>query len=334
MNTIDIHSHTVPQIYSEALQSGAIRNPDSFPIPKWSVEDHVKMMDEHKIQACVVSISSPGLRFAEDDAAMNLARAINIQHAEIISSHPARFGAFALLPMPNLEASLSEIAYALDVLKLDGVGLYTNYEGVYLGDAKFAPILDELHRRKAVVFVHPASPPHSDELTLGYPAPMIEYPFDSTRMVVSLLDTNTLERCNHIRFIVCHGGGTLPLLAPRIGPMMQMKEGREKVSALLHIKQTEREIRSLYFDLAGATHPGFLAALKETHDPSKLMMGFDFPFMPSFTINHSKDGVNEFAGFSDREKLKIDNANAKVLFPRLADAIDLAHKSARIAQRA
>jgi predicted TIM-barrel fold metal-dependent hydrolase len=193
------------------------------------------MMDSHNIQACVLSLSAPGLDFASPDLAMNLARTINIQFAEIIRDHPTRFGAFALLPLPNVEAALQEIAYALDVLKLDGVGLFTNYEGVYLGDLKFAPILDELHRRKAVVFVHPTKPPCSDKLTLGYPAPMLEYPFDTTRMVLSLLDTDTLDRCNHIRFIICHGGGALPLLIHRIAPLMAVKTGGNKISTLINM---------------------------------------------------------------------------------------------------
>jgi predicted TIM-barrel fold metal-dependent hydrolase len=324
MTTIDVHSHIMPDIYLDALKAANARNVDGYPPPEWSLKDHLKMMDDHKIQACVLSVSSPGLSFADSETAANLARAINIQFADIIRNHPARFGAFALLPLPNIEAALREIEYSLDVLKLDGVGLYTNYEGAYLGDPKFAPILDELHKRKAVVFVHPTTPPHSEELTLGYPAPMLEYPFDSTRMVLSLLDTNTIERCNHIRFIISHGGGTLPLLTPRIGPLMQIKKGGNKLSALVDIMRTEREIGHLFFDLTAATHPAFLAALKECHEPAKLLAGFDFPFMPTQSINRAKDGIESFEGFSDKDKADMDAENARKLFPRLAGAIQQA----------
>jgi predicted TIM-barrel fold metal-dependent hydrolase len=321
MTTIDVHSHVLPEVYLDALQAAGIKNIDGFPTPDWSLEAHLKMMNGHDIQACVLSLSAPGLDFALPDLAMNLARTINIQFAEIIRDHPTRFGAFALLPLPNVEASLQEIAYALDVLKLDGVGLFTNYEGVYLGDPKFAPVLDELHRRKAVVFVHPVKPPCSDKLTLGYPAPMLEYPFDTTRMVLSLLDTDTLDRCNHIRFIICHGGGALPLLIHRIAPLMSAKRGGNKLSTLINIMTVERKTRSLFFDLTAATSDAYLGLLREVYEPSQLLMGFDFPFMPPISINPAKKAVAAFDKFSSREIASIDQGNASELFPRLLTAI-------------
>jgi predicted TIM-barrel fold metal-dependent hydrolase len=322
MTTIDVHSHVLPELYLDALRAAEVKTIDGFPIPEWRLEDHLKMMDDHNIQACVLSLSSPGLDFAEPDIAVNLARAINIQFAEIIGDHPARFGAFALLPLPNVEASLMEIAYALDVLKLDGVGLFTNYGGVYLGDLKFGPVLDELHRRKAVVFVHPTKPPCSDKLTLGYPAPMLEYPFDTTRMVLSLLGTDTLDRCAHIRFILCHGGGALPLLLTRIGPLLSVKKGGNKLTALTDMMAIERRTSALFFDLTAATSDAYLGVLKEVHDPSKLLMGFDFPFMPPISIDSAKNAVAAFDDFSQKEKTSIDQGNASELFPRLMNAID------------
>jgi 6-methylsalicylate decarboxylase len=329
MSTIDVHSHVLPDFYLEALQRAGVTNIDGFPTPDWSLTAHLKMMDSHDIQACVLSLSSPGLEFAEPDLAVELARKINILFSEIILDNPARFGAFALLPLPDVEASLKEIAYALDVLKLDGVGLFTNYEGVYLGDARFAPILDELHRRRAVAFVHPTKPADSDRLTLGYPAPMLEYPFDTTRMMLSLLDTDTLERCSHVRFILCHGGGALPLLVPRIGPLMIAKKGGNKLSAVINLMRVERQVQSCFFDLTAATSPAYLASLKEMHDSSKLLMGFDFPFMPPRVIGKAKDGVSQFEGFSDKDKSAIDHTNAKDLFPRVEKEIEQASSISR-----
>jgi len=111
------------------------------------------------------------------------------------------------------------------------------------------------------------------------------------------------------------------LLVPRIGPLMIAKKGGNKLSALINIMRVERQVQSCFFDLTAATSPAYLASLKETHDPSKLLMGFDFPFMPPGAIGKAKDGVSEFEGFSDKEKSAIDQDNAEKLFPRLTKAI-------------
>lgn len=177
------------------MSDAGINNVDGFPLPRWSPADSLAMMGRQHIAAAMLSISAPGLSFTTGAAAAALARAVNEENAQITTAHPARFGSFAQLPLPDIDAALAELAYALDTLKLDGVGLYSNYAGRYLGNEFFAPLFEELNRRRAVIFVHPTHPPGFERLSLGFPAPMLEYPFENTRMVCNLVATGQLRAC-------------------------------------------------------------------------------------------------------------------------------------------
>ena len=134
----------------------------------------------------------------------------------MVADHPTRYGMFASLPLPDTSASLLELKYALDVLHAEGIVLMTNYRDRYLGDPDFAPIFDELNRRKAVVYVHPTTCGCNVDVLPDNPAALIEFPHDSTRTITSLLFSGTFSRCPDIRFIFSHAGGTLPFLANRI----------------------------------------------------------------------------------------------------------------------
>ena len=314
--TIDVHTHPMPDTYLAAVKKKGITEKDiGFPLFPWTVESRLADMDKYGVQAEVLSLSSPGLRFWHGQEAVDLGRQLNDELADIMRAHPTRFGGYATLPLPDVDAALDEIAYGFDVLHMDGVVLMTNYEGHYLGDPLFAPVMDELNRRQAVVFVHPTESPCIERLNFGYPAPMIEYPFDSTRMVISLLDTDTITRCPDIRFIVSHGGGTLPLLAPRIGELFSWKRHLDPVATAKKLKE---QIATLYFDLAIVCYPSALAAIKESHDPAKLMMGFDAPFLPADSIGKAKQNFTDFPGFTEEQRGMIDADTARTLFPRLA----------------
>ena len=198
--TIDVHTHLISKAYLEALDRAGITSEKiGFPMQVWDVKTRLSEMDEFGVQAQVLSVSSPGLRFWNGEEAAKLARTLNEELAGIVREHPTRFGAYATVPLPDVTAALKEIIYCLDELKMDGVCLMTNYDGHYPGDPAFAAVMDELNRRKAVVFIHPTESVCIDQLNLGYPAPMIEYPFESTRMVLSLLDTDTITRCPESR---------------------------------------------------------------------------------------------------------------------------------------
>jgi len=304
---IDVHSHFLPEQYLKALNESGVKDIEGFPIGTWSLVEHLKVMNQNEITKCLISISSPGLNFISGTAAQQLARSINETAADIKKAQPDRFGAFALLPLPDVDAAVQEIAYALDVLNLEGIGLYTNYGGVYLGDKTLDPVFDELNRRKATVFVHPTAPSVFESLSLGFPAPMIEYPFDSTRMVINLISSGTLERCPDIKIIVSHGGGTIPFLAPRIAGMMAgMKRSQNPREYNQKIMQL---FGSLYFDLTAATHPGALYSISKLMPASHLLMGFDYPYMPPVSITGAVKDFYAFNHFTAEEHTAIEYGN-------------------------
>ena len=172
---VDVHAHFLPPDYVAAAKAAGHLEPDGMPgWPAWSEAQHLELMDAHGIASAMLSISSPGVHFGDDAAARELARHVNTYGAEVVRRHPRRFGHFASLPLPDVDGSIAELSYALDVLGSDGVAVESNHGGVYLGDPMLEPVWQELDRRRCTVFVHPTSPPNADSLGLGLPRPMLE----------------------------------------------------------------------------------------------------------------------------------------------------------------
>ena len=304
---IDVHSHFLPDFYVEAMRGAGIHDVDGWPVPRWSAQDALNMMKDNDIAAQVLSLSSPGITFAKGQQARDLARSLNCFLAQTIEEHAPRFGGFAVVPLPDIEASLDEIGYALDTLKLDGVGLLTNYDGIYLGDPLLDPVFAELNRRNAVVFVHPTQPPNFKPLSVGLPAPILEYPFDTTRMVKNLVKSGTLRKYPDIRIIAAHGGGTIPYLFPRIVTGTGLN--------------TADDYSRLYYDMTATTAPPQTQALRSVASPDRMLIGFDFPFMDVKTVKPIIAGLH-LSNFSSSRIFDIQRGTAQRLFPRIAASLN------------
>lgn len=309
---IDVHHHIVPTRYAAALARAGGIEAGGVPLPSWHAESAVEMMDRRGIESAVTSISCPGVHLGNDAAARELARACNEVAAGLRVRFPGRFGAFACLPWPDVDGCLEELAYALDTLELDGVILLASAGGRYLGDPELLPLMVELDRRGAVVFVHPNVPPGAAASGLPYPAAITEFPHDTTRAVTHLIYSGTLEQCPRIRFILAHAGGTVPFLAWRLALLDRLPEFAEKAPrGALHY------LRSLYYDTAMSANRHTLAALLELVGPEQILFGSDYPFLPEVLVEESVEHLSKQASFDARSLAAIERENALSLLPGL-----------------
>jgi predicted TIM-barrel fold metal-dependent hydrolase len=315
---IDVHAHALLPVWLKAIQKVFGDRPLSIAgaaVPSWSVPGHLAVMDQNEIATSI--LSWPGAAsFFRGQAAKDLARAMNEEFADIVSQHPHRFGAFAVVPVDDIGIALDEAVYALDVLKLDGLALTTNAGGQYLGDAYFDPLLEEVHRRGATLFVHPGVPPGFDMAADGLNAAILEFMFESTRMATNMVLSGAKARFDRINIICTHGGGTLPYLAHRIGilePLFGAGHGRPTATR----QEISDGLASFYYDLTAATSPAQLDAMRRLVPTTRLLMGFDYPMMPATEIAPSKALLRSYGGMTGEEKSLIARGNAAQLLPRV-----------------
>ncbi|KAK5119631.1 hypothetical protein LTR85_007460 [Meristemomyces frigidus] len=330
---IDVHSHYLPPFYQQACRDNGHANPDGMPyLPEWSAEQHLQLMDKLNISKSILSISSPGTHLVpgNDELAAKLARDCNAYAADLKKKMPDRFGYFASLPIPDIETCLKEIAQSAEE-GCDGYVFLTNGHGYYLGDKVFDSIFEELNRRHATVFIHPTTPmcPCSPQAMAEgqkptqatpfagkYPNPMLEFLFDTARVVTNLFMSGTMKRCPNIKVILPHLGGAMPPLLSRWTGFSTLVPGPWEAMPEDEVREAFQ--KQVWFDLAGFPFPGQIRGLMEGSGVphSRLLYGSDFPFTKpdgvELLLGQMDKGVKEM--FSEGEIEDMYNKNAQRLF--------------------
>jgi 6-methylsalicylate decarboxylase len=303
---IDIHHHLIPPGYLEEV--GGRRQGGGG--VQWSPALSIEDMDRNGIAVSLISLVQPGVWFGNAEQGRKLARQSNEYAAKLARDYPRRFGSFATIPLPDVEGSLKEIEYSLDTLKADGIGLMTSYGDKYLGDPAFAPVWQELNRRKATVYTHPLTPDCCRNVLQGViPPGVIEYATDTTRTIASLVFSGTAARYPDIKWIFSHSGGTMPFLISRFT--------REEASMKERDTRLPRgviyELKKFNYDTAQGNHPGALDALMKLVKPSQVLFGTDYPFRPG---KEEIDGLATYR-FKQADLRAIERGNALRLLPTL-----------------
>jgi predicted TIM-barrel fold metal-dependent hydrolase len=306
---IDIHSHAiVPRVAELMRQRGA-----PFVLP-WSLEETWRVMEANEIEMCLLSNPVPGDFFESPAQATWFTREANEAVAELVRDHPSRFGLLAALPMPYVDAALEHTGYVFDELGADGVVLIPHAGDAYLGDPLFAPLLEELDRRQAVVLVHPLVLPGGAVRAAGeaggVPPVLADFLLDTTRGAISLIRSGALDRYPGISFVLAHAGGFLPYAASRIDVLGRAFCGMGGAAVAL-------ALRRFYYDLALAA-PAALPSLLATVPRDRILYGTDWCAAPSQAVGACTRALGEASCLDSRDHQMINRDNALRLLPRLA----------------
>ena len=284
---IDVHHHISPPAWLQAVKQAKLDNP---PMANWSPAKSLEDMDKGGVATAMTSPTTPQLGFLPAADAARIARESNEYARRLANDHPGRFGLFAMLPMPHVDESLKEIAYAFETLHADGIGMMTSYGDKWLGYSEFQPLFDELNRRKAVVYTHPTSPNCCVNLVRGVPDTAVEWGTDTTRTIISLIFSGASRRYADIDFIFSHGGGVLTAVAERL--QIQLVTTPPYAGKITRA-EVEHELNRFFYDTAQVANAVTIEALARLVPTSQIVFGSDFPY---------RTAAEHVAGLSQRFK--------------------------------
>ena len=307
---VEIHSHAVFNIGQGAPLAEQ---------PSWSVEQSLSLMDRYGIETSVISVPDAANR-ATGQEASDVARRINEKIADIVAKHPRRFGGMVTVPGRDPERAVQEMEYGLDTLKLDAVATSTNIDDTYLGEARFDAWFQAMDKRGVTLFIHPSTLTSASSMDVRMNFSVLEFMFDTTRMLANMVITGAKKRFNNIKMISTHAGGTMPFLLKRM-QMLEVHWGLNEGRTTIAAEEIKDVLASFYYDLTGSTTQTQINGLLEFVPTSQILMGVDMPFMPLWSIETAIHEVATFPRFSSKDIDLIAHENAARLFPSVAARI-------------
>jgi predicted TIM-barrel fold metal-dependent hydrolase len=306
---IDVHHHLVAPTWLDALKTAKLDTP---PMRNWTPQHSIEDMDQAGVATAILSPTTPQVGFLPKDAAVRIARESNDYAKRLTIDHPGRFGMFAMLPLPHIDESLQAIGYALDVLKANGIGMMTSYGDKWLGYPDFAPVFDELNRRKATVYTHPTGAKCCVNLVQGLPESVVEYGADTTRSIANLIFSGASQRYKDVTFIFSHGGGVLTAVAERFEiQMVNTPAYKGKITR----ETVDHELCRFYYDTAQVADAVTIGALAKLVPTAQIVFGTDYPYRTA--AEHVAGLARAFDGPTLRA---IERDNALRILPSLTTA--------------
>lgn len=289
LSILDAHAHFTTPEYLAMMERHGASLEDGFPLPDWSISQHLELMEQCHISWSLLSLSTPQPYFnGYDQEAIAMCHSLNEQMAEIKRTYPSKFGFQACLPLPNVDAAMDEAIYALDTLGANGIKFASNSRGLYLGSPELEPLMAELNKRHAICNIHPHRPePIKEGIFSAGPVPLFEFLADTTRAVLNLISNGVILRYPDITWIVPHCGSFLPNIYDRY-------IGISKVlipQGLMPDVDVQSSMQKLYFDTSGNPAPHLLKWLLTITSPDHILYGSDFPFTPPAQIKKNLDDL-------------------------------------------
>lgn len=293
---IDIHTHIVPTRFPKymgkdadarwpevvaaspcrhhVMMQGAIYRTVSR--PAWDMQARLHDMRQKQVAAQVLSPMPELLSYwmsVED--AESMCAFLNDTIAEYVQTAPDRFFGLGAVPLQDPDRAVRVLERIVSEIGLGGVLVGTNVNGVPIGHPSFRRFFEACRDFDAAVLVHPLRPAGMDRL-VGVPAyeQVVAFPGEVGLAAASMVTGGTLHSVEGLRVAFTHGGGSLPMLVPR---MQQAWELMPTVREALP-EAPRLSVRRMYYDDLVYDNDG-IEVLVRMFGETQVMAGTDYPFL-------------------------------------------------------
>lgn len=290
-NMIDVHSHILPQKYFEYLSEHNALMQEGFPLPKWNINNHLRVMENNGIKTSILSLAAPQPYFGNIKESRKIVRLLNEESAKLKEKHPQKILWAATLPLPDVKEAIQEAKYALDTLHADAIKLATNVDGQYLGAPELDSLMAFLSSRRAIIILHPHKPePVNEQVMKQTPLAMQEYLSETTRCIANMISRNVLARYPGIKVIVPHCGAYLPIAIQRMKAIFPVMRQNKLIGEI----DWQKNLAALYYDLAGSHSPEIIRSLLTITTPDHLLYGSDYPYVAENILTASLQNMEKY----------------------------------------
>jgi aminocarboxymuconate-semialdehyde decarboxylase len=324
MPIIDIHNHFYPMEYVEAIKAGpsayrvtydadnnpVLHSPGDYNIlvpGHRSIDVRKTVLDKMKVNKQLISFTCPGTLIESSKRSAELSRLVNDNLASIQDDHGDYFPCMGTLPLNDPGSCVTELKRVISELKLKGVALYSNANGVSLSDRRFWTMYEKANELEVVFFIHPTFPIGVEVMEEFMLMPLVGFLADTTLAAAHLVFSGVTERFPRIKWVLGHLGGAVPYLAERFDRGYEaFPQNRKNIN-----RPPSEYLKDFYYDTVNFD----LNALKLALDfagADHLLAGSDYPHQIG-SISKMISSINQL-DIPDKQKEGILGKNAEQLF--------------------
>jgi predicted TIM-barrel fold metal-dependent hydrolase len=244
-------------------------------------------MDEFGIDRQLLLLTAPGVQVVRPRDGTALARESNDIAADACRRHPQRFSACAAFDPRDVAGSVREIERAMTELRLNGAVLNSHFQGHYLDEPEFEPIVEALAAHDAALYIHPTAPwfakPYRDRGLFGA---LGGFPHDVWLHTMGLITAGLFDRYPNFRLVIGHMGESMPLQLYRFDWMQSNAHGvpglggrRSPVS----MKETMSHYfrNNIWITTSGVAWEPAIRFCMEQLGPERVLYAMDYPYQQS-----------------------------------------------------
>ena len=313
----DVHAHYLPRSFSDYMgerywppvgkptRTGLACHPFSD-LPE-DISGRFALMDAAGVGRQVLSPHWPP--YLPDEAqGVHAIKLLNDGYADMAHRHPQRISSYVMLPLPHIDASLKEMERGFDELGCVGVNMNIVCLGRSVAEIEFEPIYEEMNRRGAILFVHPAGSGINSPLINDYNyRAAVGTSLEDAVFVLHMIARQIPHRYPNIRFIVPHLGGPIPMLLSRLD-----QQGRRDHPNLAEAPSVSAK-RFYYDTVCYGSKAAFTCAL-EAIGEDHLVTGSDYPVLQDYESYTETFAYIERLGLPKSVTDKVLHRNAQKLF--------------------